>query len=1023
MLNRLPRLLALFVLVLSGTFLWQGVSIAQVIYQGPAFGSIAGGALVSTSQFSNQPSTIEPQSKKRVLNPFWEKFDPLPVSDIYDKTLPLAPMGSNLVIDTGVMGMQQAMSPPAVINDFIANQMTNSIPPDPIIAAGPNHIIAMVNTSFIIYDKQGNQLFNRSADQWFANVLPYSGLFDPIVLYDQFEERWVQCWDLQNDNNQTGYWAVSVSDDSDPMGDWYNFVFPAHLNGSTNAFNWGDYQKVGYDHQAVYISGRQFGFGSGFFYCKVRIVPKSQLYANNGGPVDYTDFWNFRDPNNPGVVVDGPPIAAAHLDSTDNKAYLVVDSPYNTSNFITLWTIQDPLGTNPVVTGVNIPTTAAPLAQNGNQLGGGSPRIDVGRRTYRNAVYKDGHIWTSCPIGGGTNNLYTFARYVRIDVNTNTAIEDAALGADGFYYLYPAAMIDEDNNLIMVFTRTADTEYAGAAFTGRKAGDPPGLAPSVMLKEGEGNYVVTFGTTRNRWGDYMGVALDPVYPNVVWGIAEYVAATNIWGNWVAAFAYRYSAVEGLVKDGSSGDPIELATITAVQTGKTLVTDSTGAYFLVTPVQDLTITATAFAYQDTSLTLSLTLNDTALVDIIMQPEIEATFAGQVLNPSTSSGVQAEIEFYAEGNPLPGPYKTVLTDPNGNYSVNTIIGTYDLVVKPVSPYALVKRDSIIFGAGGLNYNIEVSPADVIVVDDDRGSDYEEYYMATLEAVFKSYHVWDILADGVPTAAQLAEHPSKAVIWFTGDTTAAPLTQAAQDELLNHLNNGGKLFLTGQDIAESINGSALLNELGLSFAQNNTQLVVRGTTGSLMNGLVIVNSGVGGANNQYSRDQFNISNPATTEQVFQYGSIADDIAGVTYASGDAKAVVFGFGWEGIGNELRRLDVLDRVFFYFDSVTVGIEDQLSDLSTINKFELAQNYPNPFNPSTTIRFSIPQASRVDLAIFNTLGQKVRSLVQGNLTAGTHKVNWDGRDNAGNLVTSGVYFYKITAGNEFSDVRKLVLLK
>lgn len=1020
MLNRLPKFLALFVFALSGTFLWQDVSVAQVIYQGPAFGTIAGGAPVSTGQFDNIPETIDPGGRKKVHNPFWEKYDPLPYDDIYNSTPPAAPMGSNLFYDPGVSNLRQVSDPPAIMMDFQANSMTNSIPPDPIVAAGPNHIIAMVNTSFIIYDKQGNNLFQRSADQWFQNVLPYSGLFDPIVVYDHFEERWVQCWDLQNDNNQTGYWAVSVSDDSDPMGEWYNFVFPAHLNGTTNAFNWGDYQKVGYDHQAVYISGRQFGFGTGFFYCKVRIIPKSQLYAGNGGPVDYTDFWNFRDPNNPGVVVDGPPIAATHLDSTDNKGYLVVDSPYNTSSFITLWTIQDPLGASPVVTGVNIPTTAAPPAQNGNQLGGGSPRIDVGRRSYRNAVYKDGHIWTSCPIGGGTNNLYTFARYVRIDVNSLTAIEDAALGANGFYYLYPAAMVDEDNNLIMVFTRTADTEYAGAAFTGRRAGDPPGLSPSVMLKEGEGNYVVTFGTTRNRWGDYMGVALDPQNPGVIWGMMEYVAAVNTWGNWIGAFTYRYS-VSGIVEDAVSSNPIEFANLEMVETGRVIETDVTGTYSFGAPSENVTLNVSAFAYQDTTIALTLTPNVPEVLDITLQPQIEATLAGQVRDPVTGNGIVANLEFYAEGNPYPGPYLAAATDANGNYSVTTIIGNYDIRVYPETPYPYTELKDVVLTAGGLTQNIDMNPADVLLVNGDANSAYADYYTAALTNITKSYHLWDVQLSGIPTASQMAEYPSGILIWYSGDSNGSALSQAAQDELLAHLNNNGKVFLTGQDMAEEANGSPLLNSLGLAFAQNSAVTLIVGTAGNIGDGLVFLTSGTGGAGNQTSRDQLSITDSSTTQTAFTYSTVASAIAGVTYANGSRRAVFLGFGWEAINDVVKREALLANAIEYLEGPT-GI-DNVTGVSLPAEFELAQNYPNPFNPSTTIRFSIPQASRVDLAVFNSLGQKVRSLVQENLTAGTHKVTWDGRDNAGNPVTSGVYFYKINAGNKFSDVKKMLILK
>ncbi|RMG29133.1 MAG: hypothetical protein D6732_17870, partial [Methanobacteriota archaeon] len=329
--------------LLSFLILFSLISLsnAQPIIQGPAYGSISGGAIVSTGQLERMVEYFPPHAK--IVNPLWDKYNPPLADNKFNTTPPAAPPGSNEIIDPAVSSSPLILDPPGVVIDFegIPDRGT-TIPPDPHLAVGPNHVIAVVNSEFVIFDKQGNQLFQAFADDWFQNVLPNADAFDPVIIYDHFEGRWVMVWD--NVGANTAYWLVSVSDDSDPMGNWCNFAFPAHLNGSTNTSTWGDYEKVGYDYQAIYITGRQFLFNGGFQYCKLRIIPKSQLYAGNCGPVDYTDFWDFRDPNNPVQRVDGPPIAAVHLDSTDNKAYLVVDSPYFTSTFITLWTVEDPLG-------------------------------------------------------------------------------------------------------------------------------------------------------------------------------------------------------------------------------------------------------------------------------------------------------------------------------------------------------------------------------------------------------------------------------------------------------------------------------------------------------------------------------------------------------------------------------------------------------------------------------------------------------------------------------------------------------
>jgi len=90
--------------------------------------------------------------------------------------------------------------------------------------------------------------------------------------------------------------------------------------------------------------------------------------------------------------------------------------------------------------------------------------------------------------------------------------------------------------------------------------------------------------------------------------------------------------------------------------------------------------------------------------------------------------------------------------------------------------------------------------------------------------------------------------------------------------------------------------------------------------------------------------------------------------------------------------------------------------------FALKQNYPNPFNPSTEIAFSLEQASTINLTIFNVLGQKVKVLADGSKQAGTHSLSWNGTDEMGALVSTGLYFYTLTDGNN-SVTMKMALMK
>jgi len=102
------------------------------------------------------------------------------------------------------------------------------------------------------------------------------------------------------------------------------------------------------------------------------------------------------------------------------------------------------------------------------------------------------------------------------------------------------------------------------------------------------------------------------------------------------------------------------------------------------------------------------------------------------------------------------------------------------------------------------------------------------------------------------------------------------------------------------------------------------------------------------------------------------------------------------------------------------AVQPEASNMPT--DFALRQNFPNPFNPTTTIRYELPKSEQVQLTVYNMLGQKVRTLVNERHDAGRYTVLWDGKDEAGRMVGSGLYFYQVQAGN-FVKTAKMVFLK
>jgi hypothetical protein len=120
--------------------------------------------------------------------------------------------------------------------------------------------------------------------------------------------------------------------------------------------------------------------------------------------------------------------------------------------------------------------------------------------------------------------------------------------------------------------------------------------------------------------------------------------------------------------------------------------------------------------------------------------------------------------------------------------------------------------------------------------------------------------------------------------------------------------------------------------------------------------------------------------------------------------------------GTKGTNADVM-TIVVNFD-VSSDVKERTGNLPTV--YSLSQNYPNPFNPTTTINFALPEASHVSLDIYNVLGQKVRTLVNEPLAANNYEVEWDGRNETGSEVASGIYFYKLQTDN-FVNTKKMIL--
>jgi hypothetical protein len=142
----------------------------------------------------------------------------------------------------------------------------------------------------------------------------------------------------------------------------------------------------------------------------------------------------------------------------------------------------------------------------------------------------------------------------------------------------------------------------------------------------------------------------------------------------------------------------------------------------------------------------------------------------------------------------------------------------------------------------------------------------------------------------------------------------------------------------------------------------------------------------------------------------------------------VAGSYNTPGLANGLWVKDeyvyVADSYSFMILETSYGSEvREISDGQTRpSDFVLLQNYPNPFNPATNIEFVLSKSGQVKIEIFNILGQRIRTLVDEHLKPGHKVVDWDGRDDSGEEVSSGIYFYRLQT-EDFTDAKKMLLLK
>jgi hypothetical protein len=428
---------------------------------------------------------------------------------------------------------------PILLNSFDSLDINDccgggaNVPPDPEMAAGPNHLIAVVNVAFEVYDKSGTVLAGPTTfASFFAAqplcVAPPYGAFDPTVVYDEEADRFA----IGVDGNGTHY-CIAASATSNPLGAWHIYAVPANFSA---AFH--DYPHTGVGDNYIVVGANQFnGTLPDGFEGRVWALTKSQLYAGTAltfHTASTTSLYGTPQPLHLHGFNQGT------WPSYGNTHYFVTDLYDGCTMQVWQWNIPSaPSIVNSInlcaATGV---TGGFPV--NARQSGGGTIQANDWR--MRMFEYRNGHAWTTdtiaCNPGGGSVDC---VRWAEVDLSgTPSLVQAGVYSSSGDYRIFPDLAVNDCGDMAIGYTKTSRSIFPSIWYTGRESGDPAGtLQAEAQLKAGEITYTA-FDPAPRRWGDYTGMTIDPD-GQTFWYLGEYSKITGNangrWGNYIGSFNY------------------------------------------------------------------------------------------------------------------------------------------------------------------------------------------------------------------------------------------------------------------------------------------------------------------------------------------------------------------------------------------------------------------------------------------------------------------------------------------------------
>ncbi len=413
------------------------------------------------------------------------------------------------------------------------------------------------------------------------------------------------------------------------------------------------------------------------------------------------------------------------------------------------------------------------------------------------------------------------------------------------------------------------------------------------------------------------------------------------------------------------------------------------------------------------------NDTLEASFYVKPL--RLVAGSVWDSLNTSGIYSRLYFQFIDAAGEVYFDSAQTDSvTGNFEVYLIDSLYRAFIFTEIPYPDIIVENIYVTPDSISdLDIYLDPADLLVVNRDYEGKYAEYYEEALDSLGVTCKVWTAVDHGIFPVSRIDEFNYDVIIWYTGMTETNNVTSQEQDSLIQFLDAGGKLLISGQNIGQEINGTTFYTDYLHAVFVDDTISVLSGypdTTDPLGQYISRIWT-AGGCPNQYSRDV--IASDGNAHEFLYYETSFENCSGIWYEdpASQYKVVYFGFGVEAVHSRpgyMPRWDFLDVFLDWFGIVSV--QEAAADQTVSSALRI---YPNPARH--VMRIGLDGALSIEtgtVRVYDASGRLVRMIAEGHLEP---HMTWDLTDVRGRRVPDGTYFITVKTDNSRHVIKTVVL--